>query len=184
MSTTPPDQLVNLFLRSIRNQFYQGREKLFYQERRILMQAICWPARYLDDRAVQISAERYKELLTTVIRTINRHGNLAQVRSLGRYLLHAVQTHMQHHGEEYYDIGKRTRNALDDIMRGLKQQGNITREARAIQSGDSTVPTLADAHRVLAATKGGRKPKPAQASAPALQADFFGNAKPLQNRRA
>ena len=173
MSASIPDQVVNRFLRSIHNQFYKGHEKLFFQERRMLMQAICWPARYLDDRAVKISAERYTSLLTTVIRTVNAHGNLSAVRSPGRYLLHAVQEHMRHHGEDYYDAGKRTRDALDDIMHGLKPR---VKGAEIHSGSDQTVPALAEAHRLLGIAKGGRR----KASAPALQPDLFGDAKPLQ----
>ena len=173
MSASIPDQVVNRFLRSIRNQFYKGTDKLFFQERRMLMQAICWPARYLDDRAVKISAERYTSLLTTVIRTVNAHGNLSAVRSPGRYLLHAVQEHMRHHGEDYYDAGKRTRDALDDIMHGLKPR---VKGAEIHSGSDQTVPALAEAHRLLGIAKGGRR----KASAPALQPDLFGDAKPLQ----
>ena len=139
----------------------------------MLMQAICWPARYLDDRAVKISAERYTSLLTTVIRTVNAHGNLSAVRSPGRYLLHAVQEHMRHHGEDYYDAGKRTRDALDDIMHGLKPR---VKGAEIHSGSDQTVPALAEAHRLLGIAKGGRR----KASAPALQPDLFGDAKPLQ----
>ena len=47
-----PDDLVNLFLRSIRNQFYQGHEKLFFQEKRMLLMAITYPASYLKERGV------------------------------------------------------------------------------------------------------------------------------------
>jgi hypothetical protein len=174
MSAIPPDELTERFLRSLRHQFYKGRDKLYFQERNLLLQAICWPARYLDERAVRISAERYQSILTTVIRTINTHGNLAQVRSLGRYLLHAVQEHMRHHGEDYYEIGKATRNALDDVMRGLRPQERLGREAAAIHSGDSTVPVLAETLRVLAASKGGRKPGLSKTIATPMQGDLFG----------
>jgi hypothetical protein len=174
MSATPPEELTKLFLRSLKNQFYQGREKLYYQEKSLLLQAICWPAHYLDERAVRISADRYKKLLTDVIRTINAHGNLAQVRSIGRYLLHAVQTHMQHHGEDYYEIGKRTRDAIDDIMHGLKPR---VKGAEIQSGGDMTVPALAEALRVLAAAKSG----PRKAAKPVLQPDLFASAKGLQS---
>jgi len=175
MSAQPPEALVALFLRSIRNQFYQGHEKLFYQEKNLLMQAICWPARYLDERAVKISAERYKALLTDVIRTIKAKGQLGSVRSPGRYLLHCVQEHMKHQGETYYDAGKATRNAIDDFMMGLK----TPKRGAAIPSVDSTVPALAETHRILSAAKGGRR----KASAAAIQDDLFNDAKPLQPSR-
>jgi hypothetical protein len=174
MSASLPDQVIERFLRSIRNQFYKApHEKLFFQERRMLLQAICYPARYLDDRAVKISAERYTALLTTIIRTINAHGDLSAVRSPGRYLLHAVQQHMQHHGEDYYEVGKRTRDTLDDIMHGLKPR---VKGAEIHSGSDQTVPALAEAHRLLGIAKGGRRKTPA----PTLQPDLFGNAKPMQ----
>ncbi len=171
----PPDDLVKLFLRSIRNQFYRGCEKLFHQERNLLLQAITYPASYLHARGVGLPLARYKSLLTSVIRTINAHGHLAQVRSPGRYLLHAVQEHMKHQGEVYYDAGKRTRDALADVMLGLKPRT----KGPEIQA-DSPVATLADAHRILTAAKGGRKKKLPKAPAPDLQRDLFRIAKPMQ----
>lgn len=170
-----PEELVKLFLRSIRNQFYKApHERLFFQEKNMLLQAITYPALYLDQRGVGLPAARYKALLTEIIRTINAHGNLADVRSPGRYLLTAVQTHMQHHGEDYYEVGKRTRDALADVMMGLKPRtkGKVVQEATPI------VPALAETHRILAAAKGGRR----KASAPALQPDLFGSAKGMQKR--
>jgi hypothetical protein len=173
MSTTLPEQLVERFLRSIRNQFYKApHEKLFYQEKFLLIQSITYPASYLQRRGVGLPAKRYEALLTTIIRTINTHGNLATVRSPGRYLLHAVQEHMRHHGEDYYEVGKRTRDAVADALMGLKPRT----KGAAIQSANSPVAALAETHRILSAGKGGRR----KASAPALQADLFANAGSMQ----
>ena len=174
MSAEAPAELMALFLRSIKNQFYKApHEKLFYQEKFLLQQAITYPAAYLQARGVGLPIERYKALLTTIIRTINAHGNLATVRSPGRYLLHAVQEHMRHHGEDYYEAGKRTRDALADALMGLKPR---TKGAE-IQSADSPVAALAETNRILSAGKGGRR----KASTPAVQTDFFGNAGTLQS---
>jgi len=173
MSANLPEQLVERFLRSIRNQFYKApHEKLFYQEKFLLIQAITYPASYLHLRGVGLPAARYESLLTTIIRTINAHGNLKTVRSPGRYLLHAVQEHMKHHGEDYYEAGKRTRDAVADALMGLKPR----HKGGAIPSADSPVAALAETHRILSAGKGGRR----KATAPALQPDLFGDAKPLQ----
>ena len=179
MSTNLPEQLVERFLRSIKNQFYKGHEKLFYQERNLLMQAICWPARYLNDRAVSFNAPRYTAILTEIIRTINAHGNIAAIRSPSRYLLHAVQEHMRHHGETYYEAAKATRNALEDILHGLQPRV----KGAAIQNVDSTVPALAEAHRILIATKPGKR-GPRKPAAPVMQDDLFTPAKRLQPPRA
>lgn len=168
MSATPPNDLVKLFLRSIRNQFYKGHEKLFFQERNLLLQAITYPASYLNQRGVGLNAARYQAILTQVIRTINAHGNLAAVRSPGRYLLHAVQEHMRHQGEEYYECGKRTRDAIADALLGLKPRA----KTGPIQPGDNPVPALAEAHALLAAPKGGR-PKKIKPAAPVAQPSLF-----------
>jgi hypothetical protein len=148
-----PEEIVARFLRSLRNQFFKGRDKFFHQEKGLLMQAITYPARWLDDRAVGLSEARYTAIVTEIIRTVNAHGNLSQIRSPGRYLLHAVQEHMRHHGEDYYETAKATRNAIEDALAGIKQRG----VRRADKSVDSTVPVLAETHRVLSAAKGGRK---------------------------
>ena len=168
-----PDELTAQFLRNIQRKFYASAERQFFQERNLLLQALTFPAAYLHQRGVKYPADRYKEILTTIIRTINTHGNLAEVRSPGRYLLHAVQTHMQHHGEDYYTAAVRTRSALADVMLGLTKA-----KPGAIQS-DSTVPALAEVHRVLSAAKGSRR-KPV---APIVQPDLFASAHKVQTRR-
>lgn len=165
-----PDQLTEKFLRWIGKRFYAQQDPLFFQERNLLLQAITFPAHWLEMRGVRIGAKRYEQILSGIIRVINEHGNLAAIRSPGRYLLHAVQEHMKHHGEDYYNQAKSTRNAIEDVMHGL-----ITASA-AIQSVDNTVPALAEAHRVLAAAKPGRKTK-CKGAATDLQTDFFGPAK-------
>ena len=169
-----PDELTERFLRSLKKQFYANAEKQFFQEKRILMMAITYPAQYLNQRGVGLPSARYQEILTTIIRTINAHGNLAKINSPGRYLLHAVQEHMRHHGEDYYEAGKKTRNDIADVLLGLKKA-----KAGAIQS-DSTVSTLAEAHRVLSAARGGRKKSASTATATPLQPDFFAPAKPTK----
>ena len=116
------------------------------------MEAICHPAKYLDDLGVRISAKRYQDILTTVIRTINRHGNVAEMRSPGRYLGKAVQEHMRHHGEEYYEIGKRSRDAIADTLSGILSGVRVGKK-----TVDETVPVLAATHRAIAAAKPTRR---------------------------
>lgn len=72
---------------------------------------------------------------------------------------------MKHQGDIYYDVGKSTRNAIDDFMMGLK----TPKPGAAIPSVDSTVPTLAETHCILSASKGGRR----KAAAAAIQDDLF-----------
>ena len=163
-----PEKLIQLFLRSIKSQFYRDRETLYFQERDLLMGAICHPARYLDELGVRISAKRYQEILTTVIRTINKHGNVAEMRSPGRYLGKAVEEHMRHHGEEYYEIGKRSRDAIADTLADILSGVRVGDKAI-----DETVPVLAATHRAIAAAKPPRR-KTAPRSA---QGDLFSKMK-------
>ena len=165
MSTELPDALVDRFLRSLRSQFYKGKDQLFFQERWLLMRAICYPAQWLDSRAVSLNAKRYTDVLTKIIRTINQHGQLSTVRSMGRYLLHCVQTHMQHHGETYYEEAKATRNILEDVFHGLKKRTAV------IPVEDPTVPDLAKLHNILKAAKPRRKAR--DRSAASSQGDLF-----------
>lgn len=151
-------------LSMIRGQFYPDDEKKFWQERTLLLKAATYPAQWLDSRGVRLTQDRYSEILLGIIQTIKRHGNTANIRRFSAYLLHAIQTHMAHHGEEYYDEGKRTRQALEDVMHGLKKKSSAPKT-------DETVPVLAEVHRTLK-TKAGRKPK--SAKAPPTQGDLFG----------
>ena len=176
MSTELPEALVERFLRSLRNQFYKGEDKLFFQERRLLMAAICYPAQWLDQRAVRLNAKRYTDILTKIIRAINAHGQLSTVRSMGRYLAKCVQEHMSHHGDAYYEEAKATRNVIDDVLLGL---GNRVQKGAAIPATDSTVPDLAKLHRLL----GAKKPRRKTAATP-MQKDLFTPAKPVKPRRA
>ena len=176
MNTELPDVIVERFLRSLRNQFYKGVDKLFFQEKPLLIQAICYPARWLDERAVRLNSKRYTTILTTIIRTINAHGNLGKVRSMGRYLLHCVQLHMQHHGEDYYEQGKAIRNALEDVMLGV-QRARSTRGP--LPADDTTVPDLAKVHRVLSSSKKTRR----KATETPLQPDLFNSAKLVKRQK-
>lgn len=152
--TDIPQQLTDSFLRRIRKQFYGGRDKAFFQERRMLLQALTWPARYLDDRAVHLTARQYQDLLNKIIGTIVREGDLPKIKHVGAYLLHCVQEHMRHHGDEYYELGKSIREGIATVMRKLTP-GPTDPQTEPITA------QLAAVHRVLA-TPRKRAPKSSQ----------------------
>ncbi len=133
----------------IRREFFaKTPAKLFFQERGLLLQAVSYPATYLNDRGVACQASRYRAILMTVINTIKRHGNRAKIARFSAYFLHAIQTHMQHHGDEYYQAAKEPRAIASELDKTL---GRIRRSGGA----DQTVPALAELHRSL---KAGRRP--------------------------
>lgn len=146
------EDLTTRILRRLRLRFYTGQDKFYFQELDMLKQAVFYPARYLDERSMRLPVEQYEKLLLSVLRTVIEHGNLAAVRSPGRYLLHSVQQHMKHHGEEYLQQAKKFDNALDQVMRGIRNSKPM--------EADATVPILAAAHRLLA-LQSGRNRNPA-----------------------
>ena len=147
------EDLTTRILRRLRVRFYAGQDKFYFQELDMLKRAVFYPARYLDERSMRLPVEQYEKILLSVLKTVIEHGNLSAVRSPARYLLHAVQKHMEHHGEEYLEKAKRFDRALDQVMCGI-------RNAKPVEA-DATVPALAAAHRLLA-LQSGRKKKETQ----------------------
>jgi hypothetical protein len=72
----------------------------------MLIQAITWPAEWMNRRGAKLPASGYKRILGTVIQTIKRHGEQVKFRRFSLYFFKAVQEHMNHHGDEYYEAAK------------------------------------------------------------------------------
>jgi hypothetical protein len=175
---TAASEIMDEALASIRQMFYQGADKEFYQDLTFLRQAVTFPASWLDQRAVGLSAPRYREVFQAILAGVRRFGRTKKVRRFSVYLLHCVQEHMHHHGEEYYDEGKRLRSTINDVLLGLK---------KGTSSTDSPVAVLAEVHRALRKS-GATRQKPCKASAtPDLFAcmrptEAKSRLKPLQTR--
>jgi hypothetical protein len=139
----------------------------FTQQERVKA-TLTLPAKWLDDRKVELPAERYQKLLEGVLATIKAKGRKAD--QLGRfpciYLHSCVESHMRHHGEEYYYEGKGIRNRVKIFMTAVE---------RAQVGADETVPILAKVHtEVAAAVSAGRRKPKSKAIAGPVQPDFFG----------
>jgi uncharacterized protein YjaG (DUF416 family) len=149
-------EFINEQLALIRRTFFaKTSEKQFFQEKNMLLQAIAFPAAHLKERyGVSAMDSLYRRILKTVIETIVEKGNRAKIERFSAYFLHCVQTHMQHHGEEYYEAAKAARSAAD-ILPAAMRGAHIVR-------ADVTTQSLAELHRMLK-SRGGRKKKPAPA---------------------
>lgn len=136
----------------VRREFFaKYTDKRFFQERTMLIQAITWPARWMNDRGVKARPEIYRGILRTVIKTIRERGNVARIRRFSVYFLHSVQEHMKHHGDQYYYTAKAARpigEVLPTALRTSNQAG------RAV---DPTTSTLAELNRVLRSPGGRRR---------------------------
>ncbi len=158
------DELTGEMLALLRREFFAGlSEKQFFQERNLLLQAITWPARWLNERGARMPGTRYRAILMTVIGTIKRHGKRAKIERFSAYFLHSVQEHMKHHGDEYYYAAKEVPR-ISAVMPRVIQKLQPIREP----SGD-LVSRLEEVHRTLRG-KGGRRPEKNAAAQP----DLFG----------
>ena len=114
------------------------------------------PANYLAMRgmSVEITAARYREIIMEVIQTVKGHGSMANARSPGRYFMKVMQTHLQHHGDEYYDEAKAIRDSIANVTLG------ITKRCKVVPV-DSTITDMDALHR-LVKSPGGRRAKAVQ----------------------
>jgi hypothetical protein len=146
------DEFIDEQLALIRKTFFaKTTEKQFYQERSFLLAAITFPAKRLKERfGVAADVALYRRILRTVIDTIIAKGNRAKIVRFSAYFLHCVQTHMDCHGEEYYENAKRARTAaelLPEALRGVY-----------ISNAAVTTDVLVGLHRALRGRR--HKPKP------------------------
>lgn len=152
--TILPADLVNGILHWVRNRFYSDDPKRFFQDRRFLMRLATWPARWLENRGLILPRPAFEKLVLEILRDTSEHCNADLVKFVPGYLLHSIQEHFRHHGEEIYEENKSTRNCIGLVISGLRPASS-----QAIQ--DRTVEVLAQVNSVLAPpSKSSRKKAP------------------------
>lgn len=141
------EDLRDRLLGYIQRHFYADLPKeRFWADRRLLLRwVVLWPAKWLSDKGVTMTPERYEEIMVGGGRP---RGILVDAATLGqppynpvKYLATVVQKHWEIHGEGYYEEAKALRNKLDPIMRVLS--------GRAIQAQPDPIATLANASDLL-----------------------------------
>jgi hypothetical protein len=140
-NTLPTEKI----LAQIKQRFYDSilSEKRFYQDRRMLLYTVTWPATWLDKRGLPITSQAYRELLTERLDDIAKHGDPKRYQAyFPRYLLKTIQDWFAHHGEDLYEELKHVRNQLCEIEALIR--------AQPTQSADDVVTPMAQAHAVLA----------------------------------
>jgi hypothetical protein len=145
-------RFVEEMLRQIRQEFYPAPtwgEKRFYQERRRLIEAITWPARWMNARGIEARPSIYRRILDTVIRTIRGKGNVRGIRCFSVYFLHSVQEHLKYHGDEYYYEAKAAQ-PIGDVLPA------VTRNVGHVHATDRSTQTLSQLNQILR-SKGGRR---------------------------
>jgi hypothetical protein len=142
-------EFIDRQLDAIRKEFFAGKtDKQFFQERNMLEQAICYPAKWLDERGSMMRSTDYAEILATVLGTIREHGRKKRIERVSAYLLHCVEEHMRHHGEDYYYAAKSISSGVADAMQSIRRGA----------SDANFVPVMAGVYQTLrSGQRGGRK---------------------------
>jgi hypothetical protein len=171
--------LVAQLVTMLRDQFYFDRpKKAFFYDHSLLVDAVTYPAGWLFRKGMtrEFPADRYREVLLSIVQDIKRHAT-GEIRHFGRYFLHAVQEHMKHQGDRYYEECKHVRDIVSDVALGAAQPPK-----KGMPRTDSTLEILAAARTLAAQKRQKRKVAPAECP----QLDLFGgspSAAPLQSAR-
>jgi hypothetical protein len=113
-----PQELVDEVLRFIETKFYAGDPVSFLKDRRRLLRwVVLRPAQWLDDRGVTISTEAYREILVDkILMTALRYGNTGDIHYRPAWLAKVVESHLDIHGEEYYESAKAVRAIVEHTL--------------------------------------------------------------------
>lgn len=148
--TDPAERVVLALVYAIRDQFYRDEQKArFYPELKELKRVITWPAKWMNDKAIYVTPERYQTLIMNLLLEIKRHGDTGAIGYWPRYLLKCVQDHFLHNGEQYYEEGKAVRELATRVL------AKLPAPAAAIPA-DQFTRDLATVHALLR-SPGGRK---------------------------
>lgn len=157
VETRPTIELAEEFMKEftflIRRQFCPDwSERTWCQNLWMVRRAVTYPAEWLNERRLFVSAKRYREILMTLILDIKRNAT-GEIGFPPGYLLKCIQDHFRFHADEYNAEGKAARDAVARVLEGAK----VTTAAPA----DDFVQRLADAHRLIKKPGRAKKAKPA-----------------------
>ena len=112
-----PEVLLAQLLDFLQRKFYQGHPVNFAKDRRRLLDwVVLWPAKWLNERAVTIPPDRYREIFYCVFQNALAFGNTNGITYLPAYLAKVIQSHFAHHEEEIYQEGKNLRTMVEETL--------------------------------------------------------------------
>jgi hypothetical protein len=129
-------EIVSDLLGVIRGQFYgDASPKKWFQDRPFLLRnVVLWPASWLNKRGVSLKPERYKAIILECIADIKHHGATGVVQFWPGYLMHCVQEHFKHHGDEIYKEGKSLRTLSERAMMAFIRASEPVNQADPVRA--------------------------------------------------
>ncbi len=114
---TSPELLEEL-LRFVEVKFYPDDSIAFAKDKpRLVDWVVLEFARWLERREVTLPADRFLEIIReNILMEALRHGNTGKIAYRPAWLRAIVQSHLAHHGEEYYEEGKCIRTLADRAL--------------------------------------------------------------------
>lgn len=116
------DEFTSDMLGEIQRAFYPRTGTRFLQDREELLAAILLPIDYIhSQRDLVATGDLYRTIVRKVIATIRQHGRPDPRRRFSLYFLTCMQTHLQHHGEDYLKSAKALSVLTANGTRSLRQ---------------------------------------------------------------
>lgn len=110
-------ELLGACISFLQRKFYEGKDEAFAQDRQRLLQwVVCWPAKWLDERGITLSSDRYREIFFSVFMDGLRFGDTGKITYLPAWLAKVIQSHFAHHGDEIYDEAKSIRTLTESAL--------------------------------------------------------------------
>lgn len=128
----------------IRGKWYPQRSVQFAKDRpRLLKWVVLYPARWLDERGVTISAEEYLDLFVSpsdgLLMDALRHGS-DSIAYIPAWLGRVIQSHLQIHGDRIYERAKSVARLTEHaIMVAGRQVGAAPDPVRQLAQAEAVL---------------------------------------------
>lgn len=149
-----PAVIINDLLRAIRNQFCPDlSDNQWYPTVQFHKRTLTYGASWLNRKGVTLPPARYQAIYQDIFNGIKQHGTTAAVKSWPGYLLHCVQEHFKHHGEDYYNEGKAIRAGVERALLACTRAHDAASERKTAELTE----VLAQTHAVLSVRRKAKK---------------------------
>ena len=118
------EDMVEQMLHHIHTRFYAD-SKTFYRDRKMLLYSITWSAKWLSQRGLSTSKDKYQSLIFEILQNVLTHGKVDNYQTyFPRYLLKSIQNHLIHNEDKLYTELKHIRNYLQSVLQNhnIRQQ--------------------------------------------------------------